>query len=615
MRPPILFYLVSQPGVTKSNYSSRLDGERLQNVTSPSVVTGLGAKTYYFVVTGSNAGGESSESAEVSALPEVQLNPQANTQLAGGSYTYTSVNIPAGVTLTVTEPVVITVTGDATVDGTLTGDCQSIELRVDGDFALDGLLTNVCTAPPVGSGPGLTVVADGDLTIGSVVSGEDAIVSDGSILLTDTDSESLNLDPVFDTEASPPLAPRATAGPARQAGGGGANVNRPVRARRGSAEVRVARSGDVLINGDIEAADGTDAPAKVDAPVCDNTSAFGGTGGSVRLAAPNGRLFIGVGVRLEAGDGGRGGDCTAEAEGADAVATAGQGGNGGSVLVGRQTVQFEGNVTLVRGNGGPGGNAYAFGGDAENPCEGGYTATSTGGKGGRGGGIGYIIVSPGQIDGAPTEEGANGGKGGLSEATGGAGADCVCEMDDDNGGDGGMATATGGQGGDGAKGNIWALGADSHKKGAGGDADALGGQGGHGADCCDEKLPGGDGGKGGDAVATGGDMGTRGIGGDSKIGAAISDGGDGLGGGSGGTGGDATSVGDPSDEVDGEDGEDGELCADLDIWFIYFSSIPDGPIESGTDLVLNVYDHSQTTQTGTVVAHFQTEQEAGETTV
>ena len=443
-------------------------------------------------------------------------------------------------------------------------------------------------------------------------------MSDGSILLTDTASEGVSLDPVLDTEASSPPAARAAIGPARQAGGGGTNVNRPVRARRGGSEVRVPRSGDVLLNGDITASDGSNAPAKNEAPVCDNTLAAGGTGGSVRLASRDGRLWIGVGVSLKAGDGGRGGDCTAEADGTDAEASAGPGGIGGSVLLGGQTVTFGDNVTVKRGNGGPGGSAFAFGGDAEDPCQDGYAATATGGKGGRAGGIGYLILEPGTINGAPTEEGANGGKGGLSEATGGAGADCVCEMEDGGGGDGGMAAATGGQGGDGAKGNIWTLGDDSHKKGEGGDADALGGEGGDGADCCERKLPGGDGGKGGDAVATGGEMGTRGIGGDSKIGAATSvggDGGAGLGPGSGGPGGMASSDGDPADETDGEDGADGEFCADLSIWFIYFSSILDGPITPGSDIDLPTYDHDQTTQTGTVVAHFQTAQEAGETTV
>ncbi|MEX1257430.1 MAG: hypothetical protein WEG36_07420 [Gemmatimonadota bacterium] len=96
----------------------------MQNVTSPSEITGLTEpETHYFVVTASHTGGESGESAGVSAAPEVALNPQANIQLAGGSHTVTSMNVPAGVTVTLTGPVVIHISGDAILNGTVTGNC------------------------------------------------------------------------------------------------------------------------------------------------------------------------------------------------------------------------------------------------------------------------------------------------------------------------------------------------------------------------------------------------------------------------------------------------------------------------------------------------------------
>lgn len=316
--------------------------------------------------------------------------------------------------------------------------------------------------------------------------------------------------------------------------------------------------------------DGADAPALSEGPLCDNTGALGGTGGSVYLSSRSGTLTIASGTTIQAGNGGRGGDCTANGDPAEA--RAGKGGNGGGVYVGGQTVMVGNNVKLIRGNGGAGGTAHA---------------------------IGYVILEPGAIVGNPTEEGANGGKGGEAIADGGLGADCVCGVDD-------------------ARGNIWPIGADSHKRGDGGDADALGGDGGAGADCCAEKRPGGDGGKKGDAVATGGQIGGRGLGGNGKVGGATSlgsDGGDGLGPGAGGTGGMGTGSGDPEDLEDGDDGSDGELCADLEFWYIYFSSIPDGNIEPGADLDLGVYDETQTTQTGTVAAHFQTPQEFGGETV
>ncbi len=613
-------YLASQAGVNSSNYGSLPDGQRSQNATSPTTVSDLQAKTYYVVVTASNTGGESGASAEASGTPEVPLSPTADAQLAAGDYTFSSMNLPAGVTLTVTGAVVINVTGDATIEGTITGDCHSITLRVDGDFTLDGLLTNACTAPPVDGGPDLKVVADGVMTIGSAPSAVEAIVSDGNVRLTDSATEDESFEPLFDTEASPPLAPRVSVGPAQQAGGAAGAARRPVRAGRGMS-VRVSRNGNWTQDADATAQDGMNAPAKQDMPVCDNTGVIGGTGGTVALASRSGTLTIGNGVTLKAGDGGRGGDCLADSD-TDATATAGKGGNGGSVMYGGQMVVFGNNVTLVRGNGGMGGDADAFAGDAQNPCEDGYVATATGGMGGRGGGTGYIIVEPDGMDiqGAAMEDGADGGKGGTGTAIGGNGADCVCGMSDNNGGDGGAGTAVGGMGGDGAKGNIWPLKPTAAKKGEGGDAAAFGGDGGNGADCCDAKLPGGDGGVGGAADATGGQMGSRGKV-DTKRGSADAfggdggNGGDGLGPGSGGAGGAAIADGDPQDVEQGEQGVDGMLCADLDIWFIYFSSIPDGLITPGSDIPLNTFDHDQTTQTGTVVAHFQTAMEAGETTV
>ena len=89
-------YLASQAGVNRANYTNLPDGQRIQNATSPTTVSNLEGKTYYFVVTASNSGGESGASAEAAATPDVLLSPQSNGQLAGGEYTYSSMNIPTG---------------------------------------------------------------------------------------------------------------------------------------------------------------------------------------------------------------------------------------------------------------------------------------------------------------------------------------------------------------------------------------------------------------------------------------------------------------------------------------------------------------------------------------
>ncbi|MCI0528344.1 MAG: hypothetical protein L0Y56_12965, partial [Nitrospira sp.] len=78
-------YMASASGVTKSNYNTLPDGMKHTQVTSPFTHIGLtNGKTYYFVVTGINANGESPESDEVAATPHDNetLSPGAFTPIA-----------------------------------------------------------------------------------------------------------------------------------------------------------------------------------------------------------------------------------------------------------------------------------------------------------------------------------------------------------------------------------------------------------------------------------------------------------------------------------------------------------------------------------------------------
>jgi len=63
-------YYASEPNILINNIASFDDGTRLQNVTSPRVITALrNDETYYFVVTAVSTGAESDASSEVSATP------------------------------------------------------------------------------------------------------------------------------------------------------------------------------------------------------------------------------------------------------------------------------------------------------------------------------------------------------------------------------------------------------------------------------------------------------------------------------------------------------------------------------------------------------------------
>jgi hypothetical protein len=603
-------YLASATGVTKANYATHPDGRSVPNASSPVVVTGLDGKTYYVVVTASNAEGESAESTEASGAPNVPLSPTVNTTLTAASYRFTRVNIRSGVTVTLNGPAVITVAEDATIEGTLRANCHAVELRVTGDVVVDGLVTNACTILPAGGGPDLKILANGSLVVGADPSIDDALVSDGMIRLTDAATESVSFTPVFEPASAPP---HPVGAPAAQAVGVMVSIERPIRGGKG---VRVTNEGSVFVGADLIGLDGAEVAARNQAPNCDNTATPGGVGGSIYVASRSGTLSIDDRVTITAGDGGGGGDCTARPLAASAAATGGRGGDGGGVYLGGQTLSFGDDVVLLRGNGGPGGDALATGGVGASPCGDGFPATATGGAGGARGGVGYVVSSPGEVVGIPAERGGDGGVGGSATAEGGDGAGCGVNAGD--GGDGASATAVGGTGGMGPSGHIWPRGPISHRSGAGGAARATGGDGGNGGDRCLVKQPGGDGGTGGNAVATGGANGGAAVGGSGNLGRGDSfggeggDGGDGLGGGDARQGGTASSTGDPTTEADGGSGVAGVLCEDLLTWDLYFGGIPNGNIFPGTDVVIPVFDEAHATQMGTLPARFKNVAESGQ---
>ncbi len=564
--------------------------------------------------------------AEVTGNSEVYLplihhhgpfSPTTDTTISGGTHTYTGFSIPQGITVTITGDVVIQVVGETEIGGNLISACHQVEIRGTGAFTLDGYVSNPCPTPPA-EPPGIKIIADGLIMIGSTFTAEEAIVSEGEVFIADTATENESTDLIFDIEEGVWRAfPGEEAGP-KAVTGAGATINRPIRAKAGK-ELRVTNAGPVNVNANLTAEHGKDADSLVIAGTCDASNLLGGTGGRVSVYG-DAAVNIGNNVTITAGNGGKGGTCTAPS-GCPATATAGKGGLGGSIGFGGGDIVFGLNVTLVRGNGGLGGDATATADDGPGACENGCDATATGGVGGDRGGIGYLIVLPGSVNGNPTEAGGNGGTGGVAMATGGDGQDCD-QCPGGKGGDGGMATSLGGQGGDGATGNIWAMAPGSHLKGNGGNAIAAGGHGGNGANCCGPDkfgphMAGGDGGKGGEASATGGQIGLKGKGGGGIRGATGGQGGNGGNGGDGAPpgapGAKGLGTGDPVDIPDGVDGVAGEPCPVLKIWFIYHSLIPDGAVPPGSTLPLPTFVTTtvEITPTGQVPLYFMTQADLG----
>lgn len=156
-------YWRTTPGVTKQN------GTKLSNVASPFVHAGLANGTpYYYVVTAANAGGESSESSEVNATPRTALNPTIDTQLNGGNYIYSSVNIPVGVTVTLLGDTVFNVTGDLNIAGNLIADCFGIQLLTQGNITITGSVNNKCSGDDTDAGNLLIQTQGGIVHLGDI---------------------------------------------------------------------------------------------------------------------------------------------------------------------------------------------------------------------------------------------------------------------------------------------------------------------------------------------------------------------------------------------------------------------------------------------------------------
>ena len=484
------------------------------------------------------------------------FDPTGNVSLTGNQG-FSSINIPAGVTVTVIGPLTLNSVGDITIAGVLTGECVAITVVGGGNVTITGTVSNGCSQGQVVL-PDLEITGAGDLTL-----------QDGMIEVAG--NAFIRNDPALDDGDFPATASAPSGVVSRQL----AQANQaciaqnfqfvpdPAQAPSGSdgknggdgedgSTWKLYCAGNATLAGNVRVFGQNGGPGGVGTDTDDAFSSSsggnGGTGGLLKLFAVGTWTFTGGGNEAIAGDGGSGGFSSAtglfnadlEPAAAGASALSGDGGMGGlvSILSNSSLTLDPGSLKIVPGNGGFASNAEAVGARGANasertdkPAQKGGDAIATGGRGGDS--QDKQLQSSGTIVGLENVvvEGGDGGDGGLAKATAGVGGEGDLETFKNGAPGGDIAIVVGAQsavspgrrvpsraearapsrtaavdflvgvlGGDGGEaqtrngqGDVVGMG------GVGGGAYVTGGNGGGGFDGCvvDPTQPGGDGGDGG----------------------------------------------------------------------------------------------------------------------
>jgi Big-like domain-containing protein len=568
----------------------------IATVSNTGLVTATGKGGATITVTSE---GRTGTSAATVLLPD--FAPTANTTITGDAE-FATLNVPAGVVVTITAAAEIVSEGAVTILGEISGDCTGITIKGT-SVTVSGTLNNTCSAN-ADVGPNLRIVANGDLTLTNA-----ALGSSGDVSITNDETLS---DADFDAALAAPrraasfmgsctvdgLVPvqggiaKTTDGTASDTKGGDGqdsgnwlfDCNGDIDFENGG-EIKTPNAGDGGNGNDGDASD----PNKTEVQ-----GGNGGNGGRLRVRSTGNINFKsppagGGPVRLLLSNGGRGGSATmvATSPGGSASAIGGRGGDSGNMRVqanGNINIQA-GGLEIVVGRGGAGGNADAAAADG---LDAGSAAAQPGGSAtavaGRGGDTPDAqLRARGNVTGAAniTLSGGDGGNAGVAVVSGGKGGAGNADFPD--GAIGGAMSATGGEGGGALTSGL--AGVPLGVGGAGGEAIFGGGMGGAGFNGCtaNPQVVGGNGGAGG---AASGAPGTGGIGfnfgsdGDATVAAATGDGGaggDGTTQGTGGAGGSDNIVtpllGNRTDQGPNfQDGADGSPCNPV---LISFAGLPD----------------------------------------
>jgi hypothetical protein len=494
-----------------------------------------GANTLTATVAGSGITGNPASFTATAQF--VAFNPTSSTTITGNK-TYSSVNIPAGVTLTINSDAVITVLGDYTQAGVVNAPCHTLRIDATGLLTVSGNIANDCIDPDA-EGNDLVLIGRGGYNVSN-----NEIASSGDIWIMD--GPTLSLDAIgARVAANARVLPNVLeAGPYRCR-----LVNMTLRARPLTKKKKPTKTstgdpgssgtsrtsgcgqllsgqfgGNLLVDGvTMIGGSGGDGGDGISSSATLSQGGVGGEPGALNLVS-DGDLDIQGTVTLTLGNGGNGGNATSTVTtaGVSATATGGKGSNlkprnfssPVTILSKRGTLTVFGGLKVEFGTAGAGGTATANGGDgAPGAPKGqkGGDATANGGNGGDAEAWSLVATGNVQVFGSVNVSGGAGGAGGHSIRKPGAGG--PGSAPGAAGGDGGNALGRGGNGGRGqpasfvanANGPVAAPVVLQSPGGAGGNSTSSGGKGGDGVPNC--PSTGGSGGKGGDASGGGGDRG------------------------------------------------------------------------------------------------------------
>jgi hypothetical protein len=518
-------FAVASGGGTVAGANQTTDANGVATVGSWQLGPAPGPNTLTASVTGANG----SPLTFTATGKEVVLEPSRDSAI-GGTINAKRVRIPAGITLTVTSALVLTVEESAEIAGTLRGPCTGMTIDAQGDLVIKGAIDNACAGPAENPAP-------------LQLNGRGGYAIDGGTITTDGDFEITN-DPTLtdaDVPAAPGLAPAAAAASARPPGVcrlAAGRITAGSRARDGAAgspnggngldgrRLWVTCRGNATVSGmTIHAQDGGHGGKGTDArvPLAMANGGDGGDGGEIRFLGTGSIDFDGTND-VETGGGGDGGaaDGIPPQSPIGSKAPSGKAVGGRGASPGLFTMRALGPIsfpvpplgaqTIRIGRSGNGGTATGIGADGMNA---GAQAAQQGGdgeaKGGNGGDTPAAQLRGANVTGVlKLDVVENAGHGGNAGATGGKGGDGNQQFKD--GARGGDFSGDGGKGGDAL---LMDLGGNRlGLAGVGGSASLERGRGGNGYSDCRKPLePGGNGGRGGNGTGTGGDGGAGLLGG------------------------------------------------------------------------------------------------------